>query len=129
MHFPTVSLPCQDGRMIQANSHTLGQILDDFEESVGAYLSKRRKLPSTFASLETETKAAPLPLDPWGSAWHWKFERKKLQLLSLGPDKKLGSADDQEILTMTKKKSNHILAFKNSNIGYQDDYNRAVALK
>ena len=121
-HFPKVDLPCRSGKMIQDNLYTFGQIMDSFKDSVNAFAGRHERLPETFAELQKETLADPLPKDPWGSPLAFKREGDKVLLVCAGPDKKQGTGDDQKILEMTEGSSTNALAFEDAEMPYGVSY-------
>lgn len=121
-HFPKIELGCVDGRTVQDNLRTLGQILGDFVMSVQAFMEKEGRPPAGVAELKEVTLANPLPPDPWGAALKFQVSGKGVKLLSSGPDGKYGNEDDEEVCSVKKGQSTHILVFKGSDMDYDDDY-------
>ncbi|MFH1435909.1 MAG: hypothetical protein ABIJ56_09360 [Pseudomonadota bacterium] len=122
-HFPKVDLPCRGGKMTQDNLYTFGQIMDSFKDSVNAFAGRHGRLPGTFAELQKETLADPLPKDPWGSPLAFKREGDKVLLVCSGPDKKQGTGDDRKILEMSGGSSTNALGFEDADmppgVGYK----------
>jgi hypothetical protein len=121
-HFPKIDLGCVDGRTVQDNLRTLGQILGDFVMSVQAFMEKQGRPPAGLAELVEVTLAHPLPPDPWGAALKFQVTGKEVRLLSSGPDRKDGTDDDEVVCSVKKGQSTHILVFKGSDMDYDDDY-------
>jgi Type II secretion system (T2SS), protein G len=121
--FPKVALTCSAGTLVRRERYTLGQIIADLHESVWAYASRHEgELPPNFAALATETKAHPLPGDPWGNALTYTMTGGTAVLRSAGPDGKPGSADDIEVTTMTATSSNSITVFEGTDQAMYGDY-------
>jgi len=121
-HFPKVELGCVDGKTVQDNFRTLGQILGDFVMSVQAFMDRQERVPAGFAELKEVTLANPLPPDPWGAPLKFDVSKDRVRLLSSGPDGKYGNEDDEVVCTVKKGQSTHILVFKGTDMDYDDDY-------
>ena len=121
-HFPKVDLPCRNGKMIQDNLYTFGQVMDSFKDSVNGFSGRHERLPETFAELQEDTLADPLPIDPWGTPLVFKREGNKVFLFCAGPDKKQGTGDDQQILEMSEGSSTNALRFEDADMPYGVNY-------
>jgi hypothetical protein len=115
LRFPKVELACAEGRLLQENEYTFGQIIQDFIHSVDRFHDKHEKLPATFEELAADTLIKPLPPDAWGTELIWEADPKdapsRIRLLSSGPDKTAGNDDDIEVVSKQASGSSNIVAF------------------
>lgn len=121
-HFPKIDLGCQNGKTVQDNLYTFGQIMGDFAWSVDSYIEKYKKLPATFEELQEATLAATLPKDPWGNSFQYQIDGQTVRLISPGPDNKPGTGDDLNVCSVREGSSNHSLSFEGVDIPTDVDY-------
>ncbi len=122
VRFPKVDLACKKGKMLQSNNYSLFQILHDFMASLKSYTRKYNKLPESFEVLQGKTLANPLAKDPWGNTFHYLLKDNTVFLISLGPDKKLGTKDDLQLIKgqINSSLTSHMAFKKSGYYGFGD---------
>jgi hypothetical protein len=126
-HFPPVDLGCVNGKTLQENDRTLGQILRDFVLSVQAYMGKNKgQPPPSLAALEKATLLPPLPTDPWGHPLVYRVSAGAVELVSSGKDGTPDTPDDEVACSVAENRSTSILSFRDAGIFPDDDYRAAV---
>ena len=120
--FPKVDLPCKTGQLTQEEDCTLKQILDSILEPLDRYHWENKFFPGTYQVLVKANMADPLPLDPWCTTLVYQSKGTQVFLISAGPDKKLGTDDDIEVLRKSKGSSNSITGFGGSTYPSGGDY-------
>jgi hypothetical protein len=126
-HFPPIDLGCVNGKTLQENDRTLGQILRGFVDSVQAYMRKNNgQPPPSLAELEKTTLLPPLPPDPWGHPLVYRPSAGAVELVSSGKDGKADTPDDEVACSAAENRSTNILSFRDAGIYPDDDYRAAV---
>ncbi|MEM6790595.1 MAG: hypothetical protein AAF928_05530 [Myxococcota bacterium] len=103
--FPVVSeLSCGAGTLVQDDHHTLGQRLDAFYDHVSRFARNHAgRYPNDLAELRAYTGFSDELLDAWKTPLTFISDPPTTaKLVSAGPDKNPGNADDIEVFSLSK---------------------------